>query len=112
MSYPQNVDLSCYRGQTWKRNIYVTDSDGEIVDLTGMTVKAQIRKDFNSATLIQEITCTVTAAQGKVALSIAAGDTVNIQPGRYVFDVKFTDGNDEVQYYICGNFIVRGRVTE
>ena len=111
MIYPQNADLRCYRGQTWRQIMYITDSDDEPIDLTGVTVTAQIRPEANSQTITAEMTCTVSAAEGKVTLSISASDTAAIAPNRYVYDVKFTDSNNEVQYYICGNFIVRGRVT-
>ena len=112
MIYPKQYNLTCYRGQTWTQNIYLEDKNHTPIDLTGYTVRSQVRPSENSTTLTQEVTCSVDIERGKVSLIIPAANTATILPGKYVYDVKFVDTNNEVTYYICGDFIVKGRVTE
>lgn len=111
MIIPDEQDLLCYRGQTWDQNIYLMDADDNVIDLTGATVKAQVRPQKNTEILTAEMTCTVTAAEGKITLGIDAATTAEIQNGIYEYDVKVTQ-NNVVTYYVFGKFIVKGRVTK
>lgn len=111
MIYPENADLKLYRGQTWDQDLII-ERNGAAVDLTGCTAKAQVRKSWNNSTMIAEMTCTISAAEGKITLGIDAETSAAIVPGRYVYDVKCTDSSNVVTYYITGDFIVNGRSTE
>lgn len=106
MIYPTQYDLKCYRGQSWNQDIIL-----ENMDLTGVTVKAQVRPRENSTTLTQEMTSIINVGLNKVTLSISATDTAKITPGVYAYDVKIISAQEEVQYYIFGKFTVKGRVT-
>ena len=107
---PKKYDFNSYKGETWKRHLYFTKK-GQPMDFTGITVKSQIRKTRNDNNLAAEFNCITNIGEGSVTLSLTAEQTSNMSPGTYVYDVKFTDENDEVQYYIFGNFEVSGRVT-
>ena len=107
---PKEHDLICYKGETFKQPI-IFKSNGEPLPLTGMTAKSQVRKRDNDANLVAEFTCTITANEGRVDISLSSATTGALEPDHYVWDLKLTDGNDEVAYYIRGKFIVDGRVT-
>lgn len=107
---PKEHDLYCYCGETWSQNVSFKQS-GEPMDLTGITAKAQIRPSENSPTLSAEMGCSVLGSEGKIILGLTAEQTAQLRPGSYRYDLQVTK-NTEVQYYICGKFIVRGSVTK
>jgi hypothetical protein len=111
MSTPVTINLACYKGQTFNQNLYFKHS-GEIIDLTGKTAKAQIRHFKNDPDLAAEFRAVVYPEYGKVALNLSADETAALMPGIYVYDLKMTDENDIVKYWVEGTFSVRGRVTE
>jgi hypothetical protein len=110
ITMPKKIDLDCYKGQTWARNIYITE-DGDPVDLTGCTAASQIRPAPNSEELTKTITCTVDGAEGTITMSLSSADTAALIPGNYAYDLQVTDGGGDVDYYIYGIFMVKGRVT-
>ena len=111
MIYPTQYDLKCYKGQTWEQPLYIKDKTGAPIDLTGATVKAQVRPSDNSTTLTAEMTCSLVPENGEINLLLSADVTANLQTGVYAYDVKVVDANAVVTYYIYGKFIVAGRVT-
>ena len=108
----KEMDLQCYRGQTWVKDLYLKyKATGQPLDLTGVVVKSQIRPWQNSTTLSAEMTATVYPANGMVTLELSAEQTSKLSPKVYQYDVKLTDANDNVIYCIFGKFTVIGRVT-
>ena len=111
MVKPKKIDLDCYRGQTWEQSLYITKNK-QPVDLTGLTVKAEVRPAENSPTLTAAMVCTVDGPEGKITMAMPASVTAQILPNVYRYDLKVVDTNDKVQYYVKGKFIVEGHVTE
>ena len=110
---PVKHTLNCYKGQTFSQGIYFkSQTTGDPIPLDGITAKAQIRPTENSTCLIAEFTATVFPEDGKVSLELDAEDTANLTPGVNLWDLKLTDEAGNVAYYICGKFIVEGRITE
>ena len=107
---PASLNLSIYKGETWTEALRFKQN-GSVLPLTGMTMKAQIRPAKNSETLIAEMDCTVTAALGLVELSLTAVETAAMNPGTYQWDLKATDSDDIVKYWVAGQVTVGGRVT-
>ena len=107
---PASLNLSIYKGETWTKALRFKQN-GSVLPLTGMTMKAQIRPAKNSETLTAEMDCTVTAALGLVELSLTAVETAAMNPGTYQWDLKATDSDDIVKYWVAGQVTVGGRVT-
>lgn len=111
MAKPKRLDLECYRGQTWKKKLYYK-KDGAAIDLTGLTFKAEVRPQENSPYLTASMVIDVDAAAGEVTFTLPASVTAGIPQNVYAYDIKATDGNDEVAYHIYGKLYMKGRVTE
>lgn len=111
MIKPVRHDLTCYRGQTFLQQIYYKRSD-QPWPLTGLTAKVEIRPSENSTRITKQMDCTVYDDVGMIELSMNAAETAQLQPGFYVWDLKTTDESDNVIYWLKGQFIVTGRVTE
>lgn len=71
------------------------ESAGQPVDLTGYTIRAQVRTAQGA--LLATLTPTITDAPGgRVQLRAAAATTATWEPGSYRYDVEFTSPAGDV----------------
>ena len=71
----------------------MTDSNGDVLSLTGYTAAGQLRKTFGSSTVAATFTTALSAASGQVTLTLSDVTTASMEAGRYVYDVLITDGS-------------------
>ena len=102
-------DFKVKRGETFSKDIYFK-SDNEPFDLTGYTVKSQIRPSVESKELIAEIECTI-HEQGIVHMELSKEQTYNIPAGTYFYDLCLSK-NEVNTYYLQGRFILVKYITE
>ena len=78
--------------------------------LTDATTTAQLRKYYGSSTAVS-LGSTITSPDlGIISISMTGSQSVNLKPGRYVFDVKITNAGREYKA-VEGSALVRGGVT-
>ena len=80
------------------------------LDLTGASVEAQLRKHYGATDYISFLSIVVTPELGIISISLTASQTVNLKPGRYVFDIKITNSGREYKA-VEGAALVRAGVT-
>lgn len=92
------VHLRLKQGGSLKRT-YVWKIDGEPVDLTGATARAQIRKSYESAAVILDMTTAngrlvLGGVEGTVGFDVSDEDTAGLPVLTGVFDlfIDFPDG--------------------
>ena len=77
------------QGTDWFKIVPLKDIEGDVVDLSGVTVlNSQMRRSFYSATgttIGVSVTGTTT---GTIQLSLGNAVTTPLAPGKYVFDVE------------------------
>jgi hypothetical protein len=78
--------------------------------LTNASTEAQLRKYYGSSTSVSFASTITNPSQGIVSISLTSAQTVNIKPGRYVFDLKITNEDKEFKA-LEGAALVRGGVT-
>ncbi len=78
--------------------------------LTSASTEAQLRKYYGSSTSVSFASSVTEPNNGLVKISLTASQTVNIKPGRYVFDLKITNDGKEFKA-VEGAVLVRGGVT-
>lgn len=83
------ANLTIDQGTDYQTSITLTDVDDAIVNLSGYTANAQIRKTYTSSNAVN-FTVSLVAATGEVSLSLTDTQTSNIVAGRYVYDVLLT----------------------
>ena len=108
---PVRFDLKIYKGQTWEQS-FTFKTGGKTptpIDLTGTTVRAQ---SDNSQILTAEFTVSKEDASGIVWLALPSETTAGLPAGTQAWDLKVTDANNVVNYWVKGNVIITGRVTE
>jgi len=86
------------QGSTYSSIIDVKDSNGLPFNLTGYESRGQIRKSYSSANTTVFATNINLPLEGKVAVSLTAGQTRSLKAGRYIYDVEiFNDGGHVVR---------------
>jgi hypothetical protein len=86
--------------------------DNSPFNLTGYEVDAQMRKWSGSSTAITFTTSIeLPSTSGRILISLSSENTVNIRPGRYVYDVMIADSFGIKNRVIEGMVLVREGVT-
>jgi hypothetical protein len=108
MALKANITID--QGTSFATTIDVTDEEGNLVDLTGFTGAAQMRKHYTSVTSTS-FTVSINASLGAVSLIMTANVTNSIAPGRYVYDCELTDTTGTVSRLVEGIVTVTPGVT-
>ena len=86
--------------------------DGTPLDLTGYSGSSQIRKHTNSLNPTATFTLTfVDRVNGRIRVALASTITTTIKPGRYVYDILFTDDTGKKSVVIEGNILATADVS-
>lgn len=118
---PIIVNFMIYRGKPFCQNLRfkTTEIDPQtgkkvkvIYPLTGWTAKAEVRPSDNSPRLTAEMVVNVTEAEGMISLALTPAQTAAIKPGFYVWDLRTEKPNEIPNYWMRGQIVVTGRVTE
>lgn len=96
---PAALDLDIYQGDTFRRTLTLRAA-GELIDLTGCTARAQIRKTKKSETVVAEIELSILTPlageiemvlEAPVAAAIPCGEKETDQASKYVWDLELVD---------------------
>ena len=94
------------QGSDFSTTISLTDSNGDILVLTGYTALAQVRKTYESSTIASTFTTTLSAGSGQVTMKLTDVQTAALSSGRYVYDVLLTDSGGEKTRVLEGQAII------
>jgi hypothetical protein len=87
------VELLMEQGADFSYALSIKDNNGNPVDLTFTTVSSQMRKSYVAANSTVLSCFSGTPNTGNVSISLSSAVTANLDPVKYVFDVKMTDAN-------------------
>jgi len=105
------ANLFIDQGTDFTVTVDVSDATGGILDLTGYSASAQIRKTYGSSTKVDFTTSTGTPSQGKVTMSLTDTQTSALESGRYVYDLNITSGGGVTTRVVEGQAIITPGVT-
>jgi hypothetical protein len=108
MSIKANLVLD--QATSFRTTLNIRDNDGNIVDLTGYTGSAEMKKHFLSSTFYT-FTVILNIQQGSVSIDMTHIQTSAIPDGRYVYDVLLRDNNGYFIRIMEGQVDVRPKVT-
>jgi len=109
MAQIQNIFID--QGTTFSLSLAVNDQNGDLKDLTGYTVAAQMRRSYYTTTSTS-FTATVSLHEdGEVTISLTAVPTAAIKAGRYVYDIEIT-GDGETLRVLEGIVVINPEVTK
>lgn len=118
-------NLYIEQGATLSKDCFYQDSNGDPVDLTGMSLEAQIRQTYSDVDILQAILCTIAdqsipANLGKFNISLTSAETaalpvnsaVNFEgtPTNYTWDINLDTGSTIIRL-MQGAVIVSPGVT-
>ncbi len=86
-----DVNLVIEQGATFEVSIQIFESDDTPRDLTGLTVNAQLRRNFRSRMATDFTIEVTTPTEGEFKLKLTAQQTKVLRQGRYVYDVEVVD---------------------
>ena len=98
------------QGTTFSTDIYLTDDNGDPIDLTGYSGASKIRKHYTSSNA-QSFSVSLNSTYGYVTLSLTSTDTSNLTAGRYLYDVEVTSSSNVVSRIVEGIVTVTPQVT-
>lgn len=99
------------QGFDFNTNFILEDvSTTNFLNLSGYTVESKLRKTYTSSNSVSFDSSIVNATGGEVRISLASTETSNLKSGRYVYDVKATNGSD-IFKLVEGTALVRPGVT-
>ena len=100
------------QGADFATSITVSDTDGNILDLTNYTGRGQIRKHYTSSTKVDfTIVFGAVRTDGVVNLSLTNVQTAAMESGRYVYDAELITDSNTVSRLVEGIATVTPEVT-
>ena len=108
------VELYIDQGADWNSTINLTDDvTNTSINISGYSVRSQMRRSYYSTSPSANITCTVTDfATGEITLSLTNQETANIKAGRYLFDVETINNGNTVTRILEGIITILPNVTK
>ena len=88
--------------------IAVHNEEEEVVDLTGYTSRAKLRKHWASANSVS-FTCGI--VDNQITMSMTSGETDLLTPGRYVYDCEIVSSGNAVTRVVEGICTISPSVT-
>lgn len=99
-------------GADYSNIITVTATNGQPLDLTGYTVRSQLRKSFQSSTAYAFTASVFNAVNGQIRLQLTAVQSEAIPAGRWLYDVEITSSVGVKTRVVEGIVTVSPQITQ
>lgn len=99
-------------GSDYSNIITVRSSGGAPLNLTGYTVKSQMRKSYNSSVAYDFTASVYNAPAGQIRLTLTAAQSEQIPPGRWLFDVEITHTSGARRRVVEGIVTITPQITQ
>lgn len=107
--YVSNIVIE--QGYSFDTTFQLEDTrTNSLLNLTGSSVKSEIRKTYGSSNYVSFASTVSQLEPGRILISLEPGQTSQLKPGRYVYDVKVIVDNKEYKA-VEGSALVRAGVT-
>ena len=109
------INFEVFRGDTFKKTLRFTDENGNIIDITNWTIYFTVKYldyiagDDNDSDALKQIIINV--ASGASGITTINWDSIDIDPGDYVYDVQIKKPNEIIKTILYGDFKVNADVT-
>ena len=90
----QTINLVIDQGCTFEKVIYAQNSASQNVTISTGTCAAKMRQSFGSSNNVVALTTAV--AGSNCTISLSATQTAALAPGRYVYDVEYTQSGGTI----------------
>jgi hypothetical protein len=109
------LNFTHIKGDTFNEVPFELKINGSAVNLTGATIKMQLKKCATDTT--PALSLTSVSSAGITITNAASGlfkintQIINIEAWNYIYDMQFTFSSGEVKTYINGQFTITQDVT-
>ena len=90
--------LNIDKGSSFFSNLAYLDDNKVPIDITGYSLRAQLRRSYTSANSIAFVSNIDSSVTGNVTLFLDSYTTANLVAGRYLYDVEIYKSNT-YEYY-------------
>lgn len=105
------VELTLEQGANFNTVLDLKDAAGGILNLSGYSVAAQMRKSYYSNTATSFTMTISDAAAGQITMAMNSANSAIVTPGRYVYDILLTSDSGVKTRIIEGIVTVLPSVT-
>ena len=107
------AELVLDQGSTFSTILTLSDDTTNLpINVSGYSVNANVKRSYYSVNNTASFVSTINdAANGNVTISISSQVSLNIKPGRYVYDVKITSPINVTTRIVEGILTVTPRVS-
>lgn len=105
------ANLFVDQGTDFMSTINLEGGTGAAFGLDGFTIRAQMRKTYNSSRFVQFVANITEPNLGIAQIELSAEQTSLLKPGRYVYDVEVISPDTVVYRVVEGQIEVNPRVT-
>ena len=106
---PGKLNITITAGTSFHKELILKDASGTVIDLTGYTGYAQIRKGSRQ-NLLATFTVTITAIEGKVELDLSKTETAGLS-GPAKWDLILESGPSDSHLVVEGDVEVIKSIT-
>ncbi len=93
---PGRHNFTIYRGVAFGPKVFVfKDSTGAVIDLSGLTARAQARENVNGAVKVDLEPEVTDAAAGEVTMEFTLAEVTAMPAGKFQWDMVFEQGDGE-----------------
>lgn len=104
----QSLDFVTKRGDTFDQVTFTINIDGVPLDLTGATIRMQLRKSAGAPVAFTPELLIINAASGEFAID---EQIIDIHACVYKYDIEIELSSGEVKTWIYGNFTINDDIT-
>lgn len=105
------LDLLIQRGSTYRKAFQLQQRSGVGVDLLGCSIRAKIRKTFESTIELSFHATIFDPANGKCSIELSAAETEQIEFSTGVYDIEIIFPDGSVHQILFGNVLVKKEAT-
>jgi hypothetical protein len=89
-----------------------SNATNSVLDLSTYTITSQMRKHSASSSAVTFDCFVINPSQGTIKIGLTSTSTINIKPGRYIYDIKAYNSSDGITTRVIeGMVLVREGAT-
>lgn len=108
--------LGFISNDTEKLQLVLKDDADNVIDLTGVTARMQLRAPRTGVVALEKIAVVVGGLSSSITFTFDPADTASLNPDNkhyvsYLYDIELTWPSAEVETPVYGSIVVKGDVT-
>ena len=106
-----SANITIDRGTNYQSEFTLLNSDGSVVNLTGYTIEAKVKKNPTATTAVGFSATSVIPTSGQIILSMDAFTTNQLKSGRNYFDVILISPDGTITKALEGMVFVKETIS-